>query len=127
MIRRRLQDELIASIDQYPAVVLVGPRQAGKTTLALEVARGRPALYLDRPPETVGRDARGRISHLELGPFDALEVPSEQLDALWTRGGFPDSFLAADDPRSFRWRQDFIRTYLQREIPQFGPRIPAET
>ena len=74
-----------------------------------------------------GETLAGRISYLELGPFDALETPPEALQTLWTRGGFPSSFLAAGDPASFRWRQDFIRTYLERDIPQFGPRIPAET
>ena len=46
---------------------------------------------------------------------------------LWVRGGFPDSFLAGDDGRSLTWRENFIRTYLERDVPQFGPRIPAET
>src|SRR5450759_4575895 len=46
-----------------------------------------------------------------------------RLDRLWIRGGFPDSFLAVDDAISLRWRQDFIRTYLERDIPQLGPRI----
>lgn len=55
------------------------------------------------------------------------EVGAEQLDRLWIRGGFPDSFLAADDTISLRWREDFLRTYLERDIPQLGPRIPAET
>jgi uncharacterized protein len=48
-------------------------------------------------------------------------------ETLWLRGGFPDSLLAEDDGRSVKWRQDFIRTYLERDIPQLGPRIPAET
>jgi len=48
-------------------------------------------------------------------------------ESLWVRGGFPDSFLAANDAASFAWRQAFVQTYLQRDIPQFGPRIPAET
>lgn len=74
-----------------------------------------------------GETLAGRISYLELGPFDALEIPPASLDTLWARGGFPSSYLAASDPASFRWRQDFIRAYLEREIPQFGPRIPAET
>lgn len=69
----------------------------------------------------------GRIRYLELGPLDAGEVGAERLDALWLRGGFPESLLAASDPASLRWRRDFIRTYLERDIPQFGPRIPAET
>jgi predicted AAA+ superfamily ATPase len=74
-----------------------------------------------------GESLAGRVSYLELGPFDALEVPAGSLDTLWARGGFPSSYLAASDASSFRWRQDFIRTYLEREIPQFGPRLPAET
>jgi len=69
----------------------------------------------------------GRIRYLELAPLDAGEVPRTQLDALWLRGGFPDSLLATSDSASLRWRGDFIRTYLERDIPQLGPRIPAET
>ena len=46
---------------------------------------------------------------------------------LWVRGGFPDSYLASDDEASHSWREEFIVTYLEREIPQFGPRIPAAT
>ena len=74
-----------------------------------------------------GETLAGRIAYLDLGPFDALEVGGTDLDALWVRGGFPDSFLAADDDRSLTWRENFIRTYLERDVPQFGPRIPAET
>lgn len=74
-----------------------------------------------------GETLAGRISYLELHPIDALEVPQDQRDTLWVRGGFPDSFLATDDRLSLRWRQDFIRTYLERDIPQLGPRIAAET
>lgn len=69
----------------------------------------------------------GRVRYLELAPLDAGEVGEGQLDRLWLRGGFPDSLLAASDAASFRWRRDFIRTYLERDIPQLGPRIPAET
>ncbi len=54
-------------------------------------------------------------------------MPPSDLDRLWVRGGFPSSFLADGDALSLRWRQDFIRTYLERDIPQLGPRIPAET
>ena len=196
MIQRRLKDRLIQRIGQYPAVALLGPRQVGKTTLALDIAADRPSVYLDlesppdrarlsdpdrylvdhadelvildevhRAPElfqilrgvidrgrrsgqpkgrTAGRflllgsagidllkqsgeSLAGRISYLELAPFDALEVQPDDLDRLWVRGGFPSSFLAEDENLSFRWRQDFIRTYLERDIPQLGPRIPAET
>lgn len=74
-----------------------------------------------------GESLAGRISYLELTPLNALEIPAIDLERLWARGGFPSSFLASSDPVSFRWRQDFIRTYLERDIPQFGQRIPAET
>ncbi|PJG45137.1 ATPase (plasmid) [Sphingobium sp. LB126] len=69
----------------------------------------------------------GRISYLEMGPLDALEIAGSDVERLWIRGGFPDSYLAGSDRSSQRWRQDFIRTYLERDIPAIGPRIPAET
>ena len=72
----------------------------------------------------------GRISYLELSGLNALEVISTDqanLNMLWLRGGFPDSYLSSDDETSTAWREDFIRTYLERDIPQFGPRIPATT
>lgn len=74
-----------------------------------------------------GESLAGRIAYMELRPIDGLEVPAADIGRLWARGGFPDSFLAANDRVSQRWRQDFIRTYLERDIPQLGPRIPAET
>ena len=74
----------------------------------------------------------GRIAHVELFPVNALEFlqgPQEvdALGRLWLRGGFPESLLANDDSNSLRWRLDFIRTYLERDIPALGPRIPAAT
>jgi hypothetical protein len=69
----------------------------------------------------------GRIRYLELASLDAGETGSEHLDALWLRGGFPDSLLADPDAASLRWRMDFIRAHLERDSPQLGPRIPAET
>ncbi len=74
-----------------------------------------------------GETLVGRIAYVELGPFDITEVGGANLDRLWLRGGFPESYLAGDDAISLRWREDFIRTYLERDIPQFGPRVPAET
>jgi hypothetical protein len=64
---------------------------------------------------------------LELGPFDALEVDGAATETLWVRGGFPRSFLADSDSASIDWRRNFIRTYLERDVPQFGLRIRAET
>lgn len=74
-----------------------------------------------------GESLAGRISYLEMGPFDALEIDPADIERLWIRGGFPDSYLAGSERTSQRWRQDFIRTYLERDIPMMGPRIPAET
>lgn len=192
MINRRIQPVLQQLLAEYPAVALLGPRQAGKTTLAHEIAAGTDSTYLDlespadraklfdaelyladhehrlvildevqRVPElfqslrglidrgrrrgrTAGRflllgsaslellrqsgeTLAGRVAYLELGPLDILEVESERRDRLWVRGGFPDSFLAGSESASSRWRENFIRTYLERDVPQLGPRIPAET
>jgi predicted AAA+ superfamily ATPase len=192
MIPRRLLPTLASALAEVPAVALLGPRQVGKTTLALEVAKTRPSVYLDleseadrakltdaerylaqhedklvildeiqRTPQLfqslrglidAGRrrgrgkgrflvlgsasidllrqsseSLAGRIRYLELTPLDAGEVGRRRLGALWLRGGFPESLLAGSDATSLRWRIDFIRTYLERDIPQLGPRIPAET
>jgi len=74
-----------------------------------------------------GESLAGRISYIDMGPFFTLELPANEptLLQLWLRGGFPGSYLAEDDSTSLRWRTDFIRTYLERDVPQFGPRIPA--
>ncbi len=192
MLRRRLTPHLNELLRHSPAVVLLGPRQAGKTTLALEIAEQTASIYLDledendrarlsnpgryledhenelvildevhRVPELFqqlrgvidrgrrhgkangrflllgsaamdllkqsGESLAGRISYLELGPFDALEIDQASIDTLWVKGGFPRSFLAESDDVSLLWRRNFVRTYLERDIPQFGPRIPAET
>jgi uncharacterized protein len=192
MISRLLSPKLTEALDNSPAVALLGPRQVGKTTLALEIGRACNALYLDlesdqdraklvqpelyladHPDRLVifdevhrvpglfpilrgfidqgRRDGRragrylllgsasldllkqsgetlaGRITYLELSPFHVLETGGLPSDNLWVAGGFPDSLLAADPRLSLRWRQDFTRTYLERDIPQFGPRIAAET
>ena len=191
-IPRLLIPQLRERLRHVPAVILLGPRQVGKTTLALEIGAETPSIYLDledesdraklanptryladhenelvildevhRVPELFqqlrgvidrgrrsgkengrflllgsaaidllkqsGESLAGRISFLELGPFDVLEVDGAALDRLWVRGGFPRSFLADSDEVSLQWRRDFIRTYLERDIAQFRPRIPAET
>jgi len=189
MLPRRLNARLNHLLRHSPAV---GPRQAGKTTLALEIGEQQASVYLDledederaklsnparyladheselvildevhRAPELfqrlrgiidrgrrrgkangrflllgsaamdllkqTGESLAGRISYLELGPFDALEIDPAAIETLWVRGGFPRSFLAESDDLSMEWRRDFIRTYLERDVPQFGSRIPAET
>ena len=71
----------------------------------------------------------GRIEFIELAPFGVTEVADTpaDLNRLWLRGGFPESFLAADDSTSLAWRRAFLRTYLERDIPMFQPRVPSET
>ncbi|GMV44650.1 MAG: hypothetical protein AMXMBFR66_00480 [Pseudomonadota bacterium] len=191
MISRGLQDQVLQRLRQAPAVVLLGPRQVGKTTLAREIAArypgallldleresdraalGRPELFLaahrdrllvldevqhlphlfealrpeidaDRRPgrflllgsasrdllRQSGESLAGRVSYLELTPLVVAELKLDlaALQSLWLRGGFPMSWLAPDDEASFTWRQDFIRTFLQRDLPGMGLRIPAET
>lgn len=197
MFDRRLLALLADELQHTPAVALLGPRQVGKTTLALKVAQTVSSLYLDLESERdraklaqpelylpdhwdklviidevhrapglfpvlrglidqarreghraglylllgsasldllkqSGETLAGRIAYLDLHPLDILEVqaaarPDANLDALWLRGGFPESLGAPSDARSMRWRQNFIRTYLERDIPQFGPRIAVET
>lgn len=192
MFKRHLQSLLGEELQFSPAVALLGPRQVGKTTLALEVARTIPHVYLDlesdrdrgklaqaelyleshldklvildevhRAPglfpvlrglidqarrsgraygqylllgsasldvlQQSGETLAGRIAYLELGPLNVLETGQSAMDELWLRGGFPPSLTAPSDARSLRWRDNFIRTYLERDIPQFGPRIAAET
>lgn len=76
-----------------------------------------------------GESLAGRIEYVDMRPLDVTEAGGGEgvLDRLWIRGGFPDSFLAKRDRDSLKLRKSFIRTYLERDVPQFGPRIPAET
>ncbi len=173
---------------------MLGPRQVGKTTLALAIADDRPSIYLDleasadrakltdpvlflkqhtdklvvldeihRMPEIFqelrgiidegrrtnkrfgrflilgsaaidllrqsGETLAGRIEYINLSPFHPLEIATSvnDLNDLWIRGGFPESYIAASNQDSYRLRVNLIRTYLERDIPMFGPRIPAET
>jgi uncharacterized protein len=75
----------------------------------------------------VSESLAGRIGFVDLSGFDLREVGAENQNLLWIRGGFPRSFLAPDDAVSMVWREDFVRTFLERDIPQLGISIPAET
>ncbi|HSX92429.1 MAG TPA: ATP-binding protein [Hydrogenophaga sp.] len=180
-------------LQEFPAVAILGPRQVGKTTLAMELlAMDGATQYLDlespadaakladplsyfesrrdrlvvidevqRAPDLFpvlrgvidqrrrqgqragqflllgsatgallaqsAESLAGRIAYMELQSLTINEVPSDDAQRLWLRGGFPESLLARSDSASLRWRQQFISTYLERDIPQLGPRIPAET
>jgi len=69
----------------------------------------------------------GRISYLEVTPFTRTETETFAINRLWLQGGYPRSLLSADDESSFQWREDYIRTFLERDIPQLGFHIPANT
>jgi predicted AAA+ superfamily ATPase len=69
----------------------------------------------------------GRMGFVDLSPFGIDEVGAEKAGSLWSRGGFPRSFLAPDDASSAAWRSGFIRTFLERDIPSLGIGVPAET
>ena len=196
---QRLATPILGTLlDQFPAVVLLGPRQSGKTTLAIEQKKqSKSAFYLDlelpsaqrqlddpeafllahrhqlvildevhrfpelfsvlrgiidlrrRDGEATGQylllgsasgvllrqsseSLAGRIAQLELTPFQLREVLSSggagaSMNSLWIRGGFPLSWMAKDDIASLTWREMFIATYLDKDIPALGPRIPATT
>ncbi len=195
MLQRILQKELERSLTYNSAVAILGPRQVGKTTIALEIAKNKNSVYLDlelqedlaklqepleylssqqgklvildeiqRMPELFktlrglidkGRQQgkgngqflilgsasielikqsseslAGRIGYLELTGLSVLETETqdqETFNKLWLRGGFPQSYLSFDDAISTKWREDFICTYLERDIPLLGPRVPATT
>lgn len=190
--RRSFELELISSLAEEPSVAILGPRQVGKTTIALEIGRQTPFIYLDlespydvakladpqlffdsnqhllvildeiqRRPDLFpvlrgvidrgrrenratnrflmlgsaslellkqyGESLAGRIRFLELPPLQPAELASSGIpqDTNWLRGGFPLSLLAPSDATSLRRRMDFVRTYLEREIPFFSPRLPS--
>ncbi len=192
MIDRKIRREIENALKRQPAVAIIGPRQVGKTTLAIDIAKDRESLYLDlesyQDREKLGdpifffeqykdklvildeihlmpelfqtlrgvidkgrREGRkngqflilgsasidllkqsgetlaGRIGYIDMTPLTVSEINPDDIIKLWVRGGFPDSFLGRTDQDSFLIRRDFIKTYLEREIPQFGPRAPAET
>lgn len=192
MYHRQTHQTVLSALENQAAVVLLGPRQVGKTTLALKIASLRPSVYLDLErdadrqilaepdlylDEQAGTlvildevqqmpglfkslrgqiDMRrrkgfrtgqflllgsasnvllqqsaeslaGRVRYIEMPPLLLDEVGKDRLNDLWLRGGFPDSFQADSDRASMEWREDFLRTYLERDIPALGPRIPAAT
>jgi uncharacterized protein len=116
----RLFETLRGLIDDY--------RRAGRGTGNFLILGSASIDLLRQSSETLA----GRIAYRELAPFNLLEVDGDGAepsadDGLWVRGGFPGSYLARSDDTSMTWRRDFVRTYLERDIPQFDSRVPAET
>ena len=68
----------------------------------------------------------GRISYLEIGGFSLGHVAVKNMKKLWVRGSFPRSFLAGSEKSSYQWRQDFVTTFLERDVPALGLNIPAK-
>ena len=98
-------------------------RRRGSGTGRFLMSGSASAVFLGQSGESLA----GRIAYLELRPFDVLELDSADPMRLWVRGGFPPSLLQDSEEDSFTWREELIRTYLERDIPQLGPRIPATT
>jgi predicted AAA+ superfamily ATPase len=74
----------------------------------------------------ISESLAGRVAYVEMGGFASDEIAAKDIDLLWIRGGFPLSFLAKDDRHSYEWRLNFIRSFLERDMPQMGIRIPAQ-
>lgn len=119
-------DEVQLRPDLFPVLrALVDARRTSGRFLILGSAA--PAL-IQHSSETLA----GRIEFLELAPLNLAEVAVKEASpnvaqTLWSRGGFPDSYLARSDAASMRWREAFVRSYLERDIPQLGIRISAAT
>jgi hypothetical protein len=104
---------------------IIDQRRSNGETAGHFLLLGSASLDLQRQ---AGESLAGRVAYMELTPLLACELPSSQssVHQLWLRGGFPESFLAASDADSLSWRADFIRSYLERDVPMFAPRMPAE-
>jgi predicted AAA+ superfamily ATPase len=90
--------------------------------------KGRFLILGSASPDLIKRASEslaGRIVYHELAPLNLRETGYESLTKLWLRGGYPESFLAGDDERSFAWREAYIRTYLEMDIPQLGLQVPS--
>jgi predicted AAA+ superfamily ATPase len=133
---RKLEDPMLALEDLRGLVVLDEIQRLPEVFPVLRVLADRPrrpARFLvlgSAAPELLQQTSEtlaGRIAHHQLTGFQPAEVPPSQLDRLWLRGGFPRSFLARNDATSGLWREEFVQTFLERDMAQFGFRTPATT
>lgn len=132
----RLDDPYRALEEQRGLVVLDEIQRLPDVFPVLRVLADRPrtpARFLvlgSASPDLLRQSSEslaGRISYYQLPGFTLDEVGSKGMGRLWLRGGFPRSYLATSDRRSVDWRNDFLRTFLERDLPQLDIRVPADT
>jgi predicted AAA+ superfamily ATPase len=114
-------DEVQRQPELFPLLRVLADRSAAQTRFLI-LGSASPAL-LRQSSESLA----GRLELVPIGGFQLAEVGAEQAGTLWLRGGFPRSFLAGSDAESLIWRRDFIRTLLERDLPQLGVRVAAAT
>lgn len=114
-------DEIQTFPELFPILRSLIDRNPGKATYLL-LGSASPTLL-----RSAGESLAGRVEFIDLHGFDLSETGWGTTDKLWVRGGFPLSFLAETDADSVRWREGFIRTFLQRDLPQFGIQVPEPT
>ena len=114
-------DEIQRLPDLFPVLRVLADRKR-RATRFLVLGSAAPEL-LRQSSETLA----GRIAFLRLAPLRSSEVGVENAERLWVRGGFPRSYLAPSEPASVRWREQFVTTFLERDKPQLGIRIPSST
>jgi predicted AAA+ superfamily ATPase len=112
-------DEIQRIRDLFPILRALVDRASNKTRFLILGSASRE--LIQQSSETLA----GRVAHLELTPFSFTEVP--ELERLWLRGGFPRSYLAKSPTDSWVWRQNYIKTFLEQDIPNLGIQIPAIT
>lgn len=134
--RARLADPLLALSPLRGLVVLDEIQRLPEVFPTLRVLADRPrrpARFLvlgSAGPDLLRQSAEtlaGRIAYYELPGFSVGEVPAGQMQRLWLRGGFPRSFTMRSHADSYRWRVDFVRTFLERDVPQLGVGVPSAT
>lgn len=132
----RLDDPMLALADLEGLVVLDEIQRRPGLFPVLRVLADRPEIQArflilgSASPELLRQSSEtlaGRIAYHEMDGFQLDEVGPAKLDRLWIRGGFPRSFLASSEAASYDWRTSFVRTFLERDLPQLGVQIPATT
>lgn len=114
-------DEIQHRPDLLPVLRVLADRKPQRSRFLL-LGSTSPALV-----KGSSESLAGRIEYIEMSGFSLQETGPERLDVLWQRGGFPVSFLAETEEDSRAWRENFIRTFLERDIPQLGLQLPAPT